>query len=129
MANRERGLFLTRLTQGELSLWEAIAVVASDPRPALRKITLQRLLLEAGYSSNQSNTVPKRTLELVGGTKKTSGPLNLAWLLDKKTGGMRILAFMCALRGQSDTPWPGYPFTAPPANLDGIANAWTGASL
>ena len=128
-ADRERGLFLTRVSAKELSLWQAVQIVASDPRPVLRKITLQRLLLESGYSTNQSKTAPKRTLALTGGSKKTSGPLNLAWLLDKRTGGMRVLALMCALRPQSDTPWPGYPFTPPPIDLDAIAASWMGAEV
>lgn len=115
-ARKMRGEWLVLINQGVFSPHDLFQEAATHAGRPLRRLTLRQVL------SAQADCSDERALRLV---KKICSTLRLdpappprdltvGWLLDTRTGGTRILAYLDAIHPRS-TPWPGFPMTPPPS--------------
>lgn len=121
-ANRYRAQWLLSVAQGMLSPLELIENAAAEPGRPLRAIRLLELLrTQDGWGMarargvlcslrrilNVPDTIPDRDLKI-------------AWLLDNRTAGQRVDAWIdvagAAAAGGRRTPWPRFPYAPPPAD-------------
>ena len=85
-------------------------------RPLLR-ITLNQLLLaQPGWGTARTRTVLDRLrLMTETNTKAKAGRLDIAWLVDPRARGTRLVAFLDVTCQPAGAPWPGFPFRPAPA--------------
>lgn len=109
-ARMVRAAALAEVAEGRYTAEEMIARACDpDEDPALLRITLRELLAsQQGWSLRTSSNVMRRMTEALGEKPKT-----IAWLVDRRTGGKRWMAYLDATAERA-TPWPGYPWQPPP---------------
>lgn len=116
-AERVRANTLLALRRREVTVAQVLEAARDPKNAALQRLRLDAVLTAAGQSRSQAHTTLTR-LRIRAATPAVSAPkMTIAWLLDGRTDGARILALQDALTGRSSRPWVGYPWAAMP-NLD-----------
>lgn len=105
-----RAAALTEVAEGRYTAEEMIARACDpDENPALLRITLRELLAsQPGWGVRSASIVTRRMAEALGEKPKT-----IAWLVDRRTGGKRWMAYLDATAERA-LPWAGYPWQPPP---------------
>ena len=119
-----RATALLLVAGGKINVW-GVLQSASVPagRPLLRLSLRQLLLAQPGVGSRSEEHLLGSLLNRLGlpmGHKSpgTSG-LTVQWLLDPRTNGRRMLAFIDVMYDRGGgPPWPGFPFAPPPSLAD-----------
>lgn len=89
-----------------------LAACTQQGRP-LTRITLRQLLLaQPGWGPDRTSKALEQMLTTLGQPEVNQRKLTIAWLLDKRAGGRRFMAFCDALYPRASAPWPGFPFAA-----------------
>ena len=85
----------------------------ADGAPLLR-ISLRQLLgSQPDWGKSKTETAMARMLTLLGeaGARRDQ---TIAWLVDPRVRGTRLIAFADATAGRTGPPWPGFPFAPSP---------------
>jgi len=85
-------------------------------RPLLRISINQLLLAQPGWGTARTRTVLDR-LRLMTETrsaKEKVARLDIAWLVDPRARGTRLVAFLDVTCQPTGAPWPGFPFRPAP---------------
>lgn len=111
-ARRYRAERLLAVAGGELSALAVIAQAATAQGAPLRRISLRQLLLAVPHCGQQSTT---RVLHDMAGVLTVDaaglGGCTVGWLVDPRSGGRRMLAWLDAhQRPRPEPPWPGFPY-------------------
>lgn len=120
-AVRMRAAALLGIAEGFLTIWDVIGDAAADEHRTLLKIRVRQLLLaQDGWGPFLTRTVMEKmfaTLDVPVPDHDQLIALNVAWLLDSRTGGNRLaaLADVIACREETGPPWPGFPYSPMPA--------------
>lgn len=109
-ARVSRAAALTEVAEGKYTAEEMIQRCCDpDEDPALLRITVRELLAsQPGWSLRTASNVTNRMAEALGEKPKT-----IAWLIDRRTGGKRWMAYLDATAERA-LPWTGYPWQPPP---------------
>ena len=116
-----RATALLLVAGGKINVW-GVLQSASIPagRPLLRLSLRQLLLAQPGVGSRSEEHLLGSLLCRLGlpmGVKasETSG-LTVQWLIDPRTNGRRMLAFIDVMNDRAGgPPWLGFPFAPPPS--------------
>ncbi|MHA3723768.1 hypothetical protein ACXR2T_07805 [Leucobacter sp. HY1910] len=115
-AYQARGQQIIAVAEQRLTPQDVIAAAAE--REVLRPITLKRLLgAQPGWGDAK---VGRFTAELarICGTEVKPHRLTIGWLIDRRAGGRRLIAYANLWRqeqrAQRPLPWPGFPYTPAP---------------
>ena len=121
-ARRCRAEWLVGVAQGLIDPTQLVQHAATDDGAPLLKVRLRKLLLSRpGHTPRDADTVIEALLRQQP-SRVPPGELTVAWLLDNRTQGRRFAAWLAVLHGtRKQPPWPGFPFTPPPAAADGRA--------
>lgn len=112
-----RAEHLMAVTDGMLSIADVVEAACQPGNKALLRITLHQLLLsQPGWGEVRTSATLQRLLTLLGLRLDPARTrrLPVAWLVDPRAAGTRLLAWLDATNPQMAAPWPGYPFTPPP---------------
>lgn len=110
-----RAARLYSLANGSTTVVETIAAATDDAGRPLLRLTLRQLLLaQKGWGEQRTAHVIGRTLSVIGAPETPTRKLTVAWLIDPRSGGRRIMAFCDALSAKDGPPWPGFPFAPHP---------------
>lgn len=117
-AAMRRAEYLMSVTDGMLGVNDVVEAAAQPGNKPLLRITLHQLLLsQPGWGEVRAGVTLDRLLTLLGLRLDTAGlrRLPLAWLLDPRAAGTRLLAWLDVVTPGMAAPWPGYPFTPAPS--------------
>lgn len=119
-ARRVRAEWLAGLEQGFVTLADFLLYAsdseASAAREAVRRMRLQTVLGAALSSRPKAKHAVEQTLAVVADDRDTRGEailpskVRVAWLLDKRTHGKRIMALADSLMPKNAPPVAGFPF-------------------
>lgn len=111
-ANAHRARVLSMVSLGELDAGQVVVDAASDTQQArwVSRIKLVKLLAAI---PRWNRPRARRALQ-VAFPKVNVDQVNIAWLLDGRTKGRRVIGFAGLLTPRGDGPWPGFPFSDPP---------------
>ena len=120
-ANLVRADHLVLVAQGLLTPHDVVAAAAQPGgRPVLR-ITLDQLLrAQVGWGQARSHAALTRLLTFCGidPTPARLRSVEVAWLIDPRAAGQRLVAWIDVLRDDRQlAPWPGFPYVGAPAVL------------
>lgn len=112
-ADKVRGEYLTLINQGLMTPAEVIWWATQPGKEPLRALTVKRLM--GAIPGNGQVTVTRFTRELadVAGSHTPPSRLTVAWLIDRRAGGRRLIAF-ANLVAAHHKPWPGFPHAPKP---------------
>lgn len=112
-ADSVRGEYLTLVAQGLMPPAEVIWWATQPGKDPLRALTVKRLM--SAIPGNGERTVTRFTRELadIAGSSTPPSRLTIAWLVDRRAGGRRLIAF-ANLIAEHRTPWPGFPYAPKP---------------
>ncbi|GEL47780.1 hypothetical protein CHO01_28960 [Cellulomonas hominis] len=110
-ANRRRAEYLTSVATGLLNVHDVITAACAPDGSALLRISLTQLLgAQPEWGKTRVSAAVTR-LRVLLGEPRTDRRLTVAWLVDPRTRGARVLAFTDALNdGDIGPPWRGFPF-------------------
>lgn len=111
-ANAHRARVLSMVSLGELDAGQVVVDAASDTQQGrwVSRIKLVKLLAAI---PRWNRPRARRALQVVF-PKANVDQVNIAWLLDGRTRGRRVIGFAGLLTPRGDGPWPGFPFSDPP---------------
>jgi hypothetical protein len=114
-AARHRGAALVAVAGGESTVRDVILAACTEDGKPLTRVTLRQLLMaQPGWGPDRAAKALEHTLTTLGNPEVNQRKLTIAWLLDKRAGGRRFMAFCDALYPRASAPWPGFPFAARP---------------
>ena len=123
-AQRQRAealLLIADETFDDATIWEALRAAATPDGRALMRLSLRQLLAaQPGWSIRRADETIKKTLIVSGSSTKsrTTGDIDVSWLLDPRVGGKRFAALCDAMHGDPSSrntiPWPGFPYSPAP---------------
>lgn len=127
-----RSAALLDVGAGRATIWSVLRAARTN-QPLMRIRLRQLLLAQEGWTPKRTNDVLRRTIRTAASTEAEREALvaemkqlTVAWLLDQRSRGRRLLAFLDAL---ADVPvWRGFPFTPAPQEGLEVARAWAGVS-
>lgn len=127
-ANAMRGELLQLIAEDALTPWEALVAAATSGERALMRLTLEQLITASnGVGQARARQMVHQVLSILGTTEAgvAGGRVTLAYLLDEKASGRRLLAVLDAFIShglinacEDLTTWPGFPFTPVPVGLE-----------
>lgn len=119
-ARRVRAEWLAGLEQGFVTLADFLSFAdAADESPARETVRRMRLLLVLGAALNsrpKARRAVEHTLAVIRDDRVTRGEdiapnkVRVAWLLDKRTHGKRVMALADAIVPRTAPPVLGFPF-------------------
>lgn len=113
-ANRRRAEHLSLVATGLLSVHDVVASACAPEGAPLLRISLRQLLgAQPDWGKTRVNAAMARMATLLG-EDDASRERTVAWLVDPRVRGARLLAFADATTSDIGPPWPGFPFTPPP---------------
>ena len=117
-AYRRRGEFILAVAEGRMKPHEVIAKADEPGSEVLRPITLKRLLgAMPGWGEAKTGRFISE-LALVTETSVKPNRLTISWLIDRRAGGRRLIAYanlwQQEQRAERPLPWPGFPYTPLP---------------
>lgn len=117
-ANRRRSEFLASVALGYLSVHDVVAsACTADGGPLLRVSLTQLLGAQPHWGRSRVRGAVQRLLTLLGEPDTDPATLNVAWLVDPRVKGARLIAFADATSPAGPTqPWPGFPMSPAPAH-------------
>lgn len=122
-ANRMRAEYLQSVAAGMLTVNDVVTAACEDGHRPLLRISLDQLLrARPGWGQARSHAALTRIVTFCGQhpTKDTLRRLDLAWLLDPRAAGARLLAFLDALSPESPAnPLAGFPYGVRPTRPAG----------
>lgn len=112
-ADKVRGEYLALISGGLLSPADVIWWAAQPGKKPLRALTVKRII--SAIPGNGEQTVRRfvRELAQICGTTSAPSRLTVGWLLDRRAGGRRLIAFACLIKPHG-VPWPGFPHAPKP---------------
>ncbi|GAA4153738.1 hypothetical protein GCM10022286_00490 [Gryllotalpicola daejeonensis] len=123
-ARRQRAAALLRVTAGEITVPDLIREACSEAgRPLLRLTLRQVLLAQPKWTKGRVERTLIRLGQVLEADLGEHARLNLAWLVDPRSGGRRFTAFCDCLVPSQAPPWDGFPWTPrpKPARREGAA--------
>ena len=112
---RARLLFSIAETSNEINAVDALrAAIGPEGKPILRISIRDILLAQPGWGEERTARTLRHILEALQIPEPKARKMTIAWLLDRRAGGRRFMAFADALRTK-DLPWTGFPHTARPS--------------
>lgn len=115
VAERRRSAALIEVASGEASVADVITAAATEAGRPLLRITLRQLLLaQPGWGTERTAKVLSQTLTVLESQNVPMRRLTIAWLLDPRAGGRRLMAFCDSLSTRTEPPWVGFPFMPKP---------------
>lgn len=119
-ARHLRASALVHIAEGRRTVHDIIQLAATENgRPLLRITVNQLLLAQPGVGDESVRRVLNHITNVTGAADVPIRRITVAWLLDARAGGRRFMAFCDALGDNTQTPWPGFPFTPRPARRSG----------
>lgn len=116
-ARRARAEHLLAYAQGLISASDLISAACTREGRSLRRITLKQFLLaRPGVGATRTKEHLSRFAERLGIDADGLGAKPLAWLIDPRSGGRRILAWL-DVSHERRSPVAGFPFRIPSAPL------------
>lgn len=109
-ADATRAEWLSGVAAGVLMTSDVISDAATIS--ALRRITLRSLL---SAQPGVGRVATERVLARVRSTTGADQRLTIGWLIDPRSEGKRLLAWIDAMTPRDHAPWVGYPLAPPPA--------------
>lgn len=119
-ARRVRAEWLAGLEQGFVTLADFLSFASdsedSSARDAVRRMRLLSVLGASLNSRPKAKHAVSQTLAIVADDRDTRGEaivpgkVRVAWLLDKRTHGKRIMALADSLMPKTAPPVAGFPF-------------------
>lgn len=123
-ANAARGELLSLVRDGLLSAWDAISETASSDDEALRRISLEQLVMtQPGVGEVRARKIVEQVIHILEVPPHRIGPrdVTLGFVVDGRSQGRRMLAVLDAfiahgLIADCDevSLWPGFPYSPPP---------------
>lgn len=116
-ARRTRAEMLFAVADGLFSVADVIESSAEPGNEAILRLRLVALLsAQPEVSTATAHTIVRRMLAALGEPASTRRlDLTVAWLVDPRASGRRVLAFNDALHRTGRTaPWPGFPYAPAP---------------
>src|SRR5690606_5935975 len=99
----ERSAALVAVGTGRASIWRVLRAARVN-QPLMRIRLRQLLLAQEGWTPARANAVLRRTIRTAAGTEAERealtakmSRLTVSWLLDQRSRGRRLLAFLDAL--------------------------------
>lgn len=108
-ANRvKRATALAQLASGEITTQELLRRACAEPE--LLKIRIHAIGSCLGDKPRATDRQLARVKKIVPGVERVA---NVGWLLDRRSGGRRFLAWLDAKTGNAPA-WDGYPYRSNP---------------
>jgi hypothetical protein len=92
------------------------AAVGTEGKPILRISIRDILLAQPGWGEERTARTIRQILDNLQIPEPKSRKMTIGWLLDRRAGGRRFMAFADALRVK-DLPWAGFPHTKRPTTI------------
>lgn len=108
-ADATRAEWLSGVAAGVLTMSDVISDAATIP--ALRRITLRSLL---SAQPGVGRVATERVLSRLRSTLDVDQRLTIDWLIDPRSEGKRLLAWIDTTTPRDHAPWSGYPLAPPP---------------
>jgi hypothetical protein len=83
-----------------------------EGRPLLRLPLRQVLLSQPDLGVARAGKILARIQDLLG-LEMPVRKMTVAWLLDRRAGGRRFMAWLDATQKSRSEPWPGFPYRSP----------------
>lgn len=133
-AARARAQVVLEVAGGRRGVLDVLDAACEPDGIGLRRLTLLRLLRATGRSQTGATRLIEQAIRIYGADPEQVGPrrVTLAWFVDTRSGGMRYRALADVLardakhnEGRTDpwAPWPGFPYSRPPAWASGGGSA------
>lgn len=119
-ADAARSRALLALDRGELTLADLLIQAGTPAGRALLRLRLDAVLTASGLSSAATFRILRHLTE-VASPQGTPRHRTVAWLLDARCRGTRILALQDALARKNAPPWPGFPWGPLPESFPDVA--------
>lgn len=120
-ARRTRAHGLVEVKLGRWTPERLLDEAATRPNHPLRRVKLSALLgAQAGWGTARVQRTLDRVRQVCGEPERPFTDMNVSWLLDRRSGGRRYLAWLDAATPKT-MPWSGWPFTPQPQNLGEVA--------
>ena len=123
-ARESRSHFLAEVLAGGVPAVQTPWVACENNDRKLLRLRLRQLLATAPHwDSGRTNAVLGHMAAVVGTNGAEVNAAPLAWLVDPRAAGRRMLAWLDAFRPRTQ-PWPGFPFAPLPETFaaDGPGN-------
>lgn len=113
-ARQSRSHFLAEVLDGGVATVQAPWVACENRDRRLLRVRLRQLLATAPHwDAARTRAVLAHVAVVVGARGAEVGAAPLAWLVDPRSAGRRMLAWLDAFRPRTQ-PWPGFPFAPLP---------------
>ena len=119
-ADMTRARALMSVAAGQSTIWDILAEAAMPAGRPLLRLSLRQLLLAQPHCGERTAKDRLDSLSTTMGLPigLATRSATLQWLLDPRSSGHRMLAFIDVMDGRGGrTPWTGFPF-APPASTE-----------
>lgn len=113
-ARLQRSRHLIAITEGDLTALDVVGAACAEEGKPLRRISLRQLLLAQPRVGEQRARRHLSVVAAILGTNEDLGTKSIAWLIDPRSGGRRLLAWLDAQQPRHEL-WPGFPFAPEPA--------------
>ncbi len=115
-AARTRAEWILSLHLGYVTATDLIEAACTDEFKPLLRLTLRQVLSnQPGWGVARAQRVLGHLRSVLGLTGTNTRRLTVAWLVDSRAGGRRVLAWADCLDNKSNPPWPGFPYAPEPA--------------
>lgn len=116
-----RAQALVEVKLGRWSLDRLIDEAGTRPGHPLRRLKLSAVLgAQTGWGRGRVQRTLTQVRERCGEPERPFTEMTVSWLLDRRAGGRRYLAWIDAATPKT-TPWTGWPFTPQPRTLGEVA--------
>lgn len=108
-ARRERAETIARVALGELDVHDVIEAATRPGNKALLALRLEKILgAQPEWGHRRVKAFFAHIDAIVEAPPPTKGH-QISWLLDRRSGGRRFLAWADAWHDRDRPPWPGFP--------------------
>ena len=120
-ARLARATALAGVAAGRFTVENVLDQACAATEHPLRRLRLASLLTaQPGVGLRGAEKILTRVALLCGEPDLDRKLMTVSWLLDRRAGGKRYLAWVDAHTGKA-SPWPGWPFTPAPAVIGEVA--------
>ena len=117
-ARKSRSHFLAEVLGGGISTVDAPWVACLSRDRGLLRVRLRQLLATAPHwDTGRTNAALGHIAAVTGTPGPEVSTVPLAWLVDQRAAGRRMLAWLDAFRPRTH-PWPGFPYAPLPDIFD-----------
>lgn len=111
-----RGEWLVLISKDAVTVTDLLLEATKPEGIPLRRLKLRQVLeAQEGWGRASAREFLRRVVGTLMLENVDIDSLTVSWLLDGKTQGTRVQAWLDAAQPREVTLWPGFPFTPPPA--------------